>query len=166
MTPELLLKTGILPALSYLRGHGIEDKMSARRMLVAIAMQESNLAHRRQVSSDGTESGPAVSFYQAELTGAGYWLLRHAVSGPILKKACADFNITATPQGVWDAIRYNDVFASIVARLNLFVLPSAMAEAVDIGWKQYLSAWRPGKPHESTWPTNWSAADIIVKANP
>lgn len=166
MTPELFLKTGIVPALAYLRQNGIEDKMPVRRMLIAIALQESALAHRRQVSSDGTESGPAVSFYQAELTGAGYWLLRHAVSAPILKKACVDFNVVPTPQGVWDAIRYNDVFASIVARLNLFVLPSKMAEDADMGWKQYLSAWRPGKPKEESWSANWSAADIIVKANP
>lgn len=166
MTPELLLATGIAPALAYLRGAGIQDTLAARRMMVAIALQESNLQHRRQVSADGTESGPAVSFWQCEQTGAGHWLLLHKASGPILRKACSDFNVPATDAGIWNAIRYNDVLAAIVARLNLYVLPNMLPEIPELGWQQYINAWRPGKPHPEKWATNWSAADIIVKANP
>lgn len=166
MSPELLLKTAIAPALAYLRGAGITDTLAARRMLLAIALQESSLAHRRQVSNDGTESGPAVSFWQCEQTGAGHWLLLHKLSGPILRKACADFNVEPTDAGIWNAIRYNDVLAAVVARLNLFVLPSALPEVQELGWQQYINAWRPGKPKPDTWSTNWSAADLVVKANP
>lgn len=166
MTPELFLKTGICPALLYLKPFSISDTPAARREMLAIALQESRLAHRRQVSNDGTESGPAVSFYQAEMTGAAYWLLRHAKAGPILKKACADFNVEPTAPAIWEAIRYQDVLASIVARLNLWVLPSALPDTQEQGWAQYLAAWQPGKPKQDTWSTNWSAADLVVRSNP
>lgn len=166
MTPERLLSNSIAPALAYLRAYNILDTVAARRMLLAIAMQESGLAHRRQVSNDGSESGPAVGWWQCEVKGAGYWLLRHPKAGPILKKACLDFNVDPTPQGIWEAIRYQDVLAAIVARLNLWVLPTAMPEIQEIGWQSYINAWRPGKPRAEPWSTNWSAADLVVKANP
>lgn len=166
MTPELLLKTAVAPAAAYLRGAGIADTPAARRLMVAIALQESSLQHRRQVSNDGTESGPAVSFWQCEQTGAGHWLLLHKLAGPILRKACADFNVDATDAGIWNAIRYSDVLAAIVARLNLFVLPSGLPEVPELGWQQYINAWRPGKPKPDTWAKNWSTADLTVKANP
>lgn len=134
--------------------------------MLAIALQESSLAHRRQVSNDGTESGPAVSFWQCEQTGAGHWLLLHKLAGPILRKACADFNVDATDAGIWNAIRYSDVLAAVVARLNLFVLPSGLPEVPELGWHQYINAWRPGRPIPATWAKNWSTADATVKANP
>lgn len=166
MTPERLLSTAIVPALAYLRAFGIDDTPAARRLMLAVAFQESGLTHRRQVAQDGTESGPAMSFWQCEVTGAGHWLLLHKTAGPILRKACADFNVEATDAGIWNAIRYQDVLAAIVARLNLFVLPSMLPEIPELGWQQYINAWRPGKPISATWPANWAAADKIVKANP
>lgn len=166
MTPKLLLTSAIGPALAYLRDLGIADTLGARRLMVAIALQESGLAHRRQVSGDGTESGPAVSWWQCEQTGAGHWLLLHKTAGPMLRKACADFNVPATDAGIWNAIRYNDVLAAIVARLNFFVLPAAVPDDVEWGWKQYLVAWNPGKPRKETWAANWAAADAAVKATP
>lgn len=166
MTPERLLSTAIVPALAYLRNYSINDTIAARRMMLAIAFQESGLQHRRQVSQDGTESGPAVSYWQAELTGAGHWLLLHKTAGPILRKACADFNIEPTDAGIWNAIRYNDIMAAIVARLNLFVLPDMLPEIAELGWQQYINAWRPGKPILATWALNWNLADRVVKANP
>lgn len=166
MTPELLLKSAIAPAVGYLRGMGIADTLAARRLLLAIALQESGLTHRRQVSNDGTESGPAVSWWQCEQTGAGHWLLLHRLAGPLLRKACADFNIDATDAGIWTAIRYGDALAAVVARLNIFVLPAPVADSPDLGWQQYTAAWRPGKPIQATWAKNWALADMTVKAFP
>ena len=166
MTPELLLSTGIVPALTYLRGHGIPDTLAARRMILAIAMQESGLRHRRQVSADGTESGAASSFVQFEKGGGCKGVLTHRGVKDIMLKACADFNLTPTPEGLWEAMRYNDVIACIAARLLLFTLPNRLPETQEQGWLQYLDAWRPGKPHPEKWPTIWSAADLIVKGNP
>lgn len=163
MTPQLLLSSAIVPGVSYLRGHGIEDKLAARHLMLAIAMQESGLRHRRQVSGDGTESGPAVSYWQCEQTGAGHWLLLHKIAGPILREACGDFDVQPTDASIWNAIRYCDALAAIVARLSIFVLPGALPTDAEMGWKQYLSAWRPGKPRKETWSANWSAAEIIVK---
>lgn len=134
--------------------------------MLAIAFQESGLLHRRQVSQDGTESGPAVSFWQCEVNGVPHYLLLHAKVGPMLRKACADFNVAANDQDIWNAIRYQDVLAGIVARLGFFVLPAQLADNVDDGWLQYIDAWQPGKPIKSTWATNWAAADKIVKAYP
>jgi len=166
MTPELLLSTGIIPALSYLRGHGIPDTLAARRILMAIPMQESGLRHRRQVGNDGTESGAAASFFQFEKGGGCKGVLTHRGVKEIMLKACADFNLTPTPEGLWEAMRYNDVVAAIAARLLIYTLPKSLPDTQDEGWNQYLSAWRPGKPHLDRWSANWSAADLIVKANP
>lgn len=166
MTPERLLQTGIAPALAYLRENGIQDTMAARRMMLAIALQESKLQHRRQVIGNGTEAGPAASFWQFEVGGGCTGMLQHRIAAPIMLKACTDFNVTPTPAGLWEAMRYNDVVAAIATRLMIFVLPSALPGTLEDGWKQYLSAWRPGKPHPETWSTNWSAADLVAKGNP
>ena len=166
MTPELLLSTGIVPALTYLRGHGIPDVLAARRFMLAIAMQESGLRHRRQVGQDGTESGPAASFAQFEKNGGCKGVLTHRGVKDIMLKACADFNLTPTPEGLWEAMRYNDVVAGIAWRLLIYTLPKSLPQNPEEGWGQYLSAWRPGKPHPEKWPTIWSAAELIVKANP
>lgn len=166
MTPELLLSTGIVPALTYLRGHGIPDTLAARRLILAIAMQESGLRHRRQVGADGSESGPASSFVQFEKGGGCKGVLTHGSVKEAMLKACADFNLTPTPEGLWEAMRYNDVVACIAARLLIYTLPSMLPERQELGWQQYINAWRPGKPHPEKWSTNWSAADLIVKANP
>lgn len=166
MTPELFLSTGIVPALAYLRGHGIPDTLAARRIILTICMQESGIRHRRQVGSDGTESGPAASYAQFEKSGGCKGVLTHRGVKEIMLKACADFNLTPTPEGLWEAMRYNDVIACIAARLLIYTLPKSLPDTEEEGWAQYLSAWRPGKPKPDKWSTYWSAADLIVKANP
>ncbi|WP_332848726.1 hypothetical protein [Massilia sp. S19_KUP03_FR1] len=163
MTPELLLKTAIVPALAYLHERGIEDKLPARRLMLAIALQESGLRHRRQVVSDGSESGPASSFWQFEAGGGCNGMLTHRTSAPIMRQACADFNVAPTPAGLWEAMRYNDVLAAIAARLMIYVLPSMLPERVELGYQQYINAWRPGKPKPATWSANWSTADNLLK---
>lgn len=166
MMPTLLLDTAIVPALTWLRMHDIPDKLDARRMMLAIALQESGLRHRRQVTASGTESGPAASFWQFEIGGGCTGMLTHPAAAPIMRAACAEFNVTPTPAGLWEAMRYNDVIAAIATRLMIYVLPSALPTTQEQGWQQYLAAWRPGKPKPDTWSTNWSAADLVVKGRP
>lgn len=49
--------------------------------------------------------------------------------------------------------KHNDVLAAVFARLLLWTLPDALPDvhSYEDGWHQYVSAWRPGKPHPATW---------------
>lgn len=168
MTPELFLKTAIVPGVTYLRDKGIADTLAARRMLLAIPLQESGFLHRRQVVADGTETGPASSFYQMEsgpMSGCNELLVNVRLKS-FTEQACRDFNVVPTRLGIWQAIQFNDVFAVICARLLLYMLPAALPTLQDDGWNQYVAAWHPGKPHPKTWAAAWATADRVVKAIP
>lgn len=163
MTPIRLLKFAIVPALSELAARGIPDSFDARRVLLAIALQESGLRHRRQVVAGGAENGPAASFWQFEKGGACRGVLEHRAVAPHAAELCEAFNVQATPAGLWEAMRYQDIVAAAMARLLIYTLPQKLPTSTAAGWQQYLAAWRPGKPHEHTWPENWSAATHAVQ---
>lgn len=165
MSPLRLLSLAIAPAMAELTRYGIHDTTDARRFLLAIALQESGLAHRRQVAAGGAENGPAVSFWQGEITGGMCLTLKHARSGPIMRAVCDDFNVQPTAAGLWEAMRYNDVVAAIAARLLIYTLPSELPNTADAGWAQYIAAWRPGKPHPAKWQSCWDLATLTVGAN-
>ena len=161
MTPQRLIATGIVPALTELAARGIPDTPSARRFLLAIALQESALAHRRQVVG-GAENGPAVSFWQFEKGGGCAGVLRHPAVKGHMAAICEAYNVQATPAGLWEAMRYNDIVAAAAARLLVYTLPSKLPTNSADGWQQYLNAWRPGKPHPDRWPRNWAIATDVV----
>lgn len=163
MTPVRLLNTAIIPALSDLAERGIVDTVIARRFVLAIALQESGLAHRRQVSSGGLENGPAASFWQFEQGGGCAGVLRHPSAAARMRGVCADFNVEPTPAGLWEAIRYNDIVAAAAARLLVYTLPQGMPTTGTEAWTQYVSAWRPGKPHPERWAANWALAGQVVE---
>ena len=164
MTPQRLLNTGIVPALEELSTLGIPDSVSARRFLLTIAMQETNLEHRRQVVKGGAEEGPAASFWQFEQGGGCRGVVEHGSTCARMAKVCAAFNVQNTARGLWEAMRYNDVVAAAAARLLVYTLPSKLPETAARGWAQYLSAWRPGKPHPDTWAAHWAAATVATGA--
>lgn len=164
MTPLRLLRTAITPALAELALCGIPNTADARRFLLAIALQESGLKHRRQVVAGGAETGPAASFWQFEPGGGCKGVLTHYLVAPCMRGLCVDFNVPATPQGLWEAMRYQDVLAAIAARLLVYTLPDKLPTTADEGWRQYIEAWRPGKPHPETWARAWATATDTVKA--
>ena len=123
MTPQRLIQTGIAPALAELEAAGIKDTTDARRFLLAIALQESSLRYRRQVLAGGAQTGPAASWYQFEKGGGCVGVLTHRAVADRMKKVCADYNIEAAPQGLWEGMRFNDVVASAAARLLIYTLP-------------------------------------------
>lgn len=166
MNAHRLLHLGIVPALAELAARGIPDTFLARRFLLAIALQESGIAHRRQVGASGLENGPAVSFWQFEQGGGCAGVLRHQAAAPRMRGICADFNVEPTPAGLWEAIRYNDVVAAAAARLLIYTLPNALPETALAGWAQYTAAWRPGKPHPEKWSANWNLATTIAEEGP
>jgi len=158
MNPTRLLKTAIMPALDELATLGIPSSIAAARFLLAIALQESGLAHRRQVVAGGAENGPASSFWQFEQGGGCKGVLTHSAVAARMKSICEAYNVTATPAGLWEAMRYQDIVAAVAARLLVYTLPKGLPMTVDEGWAQYISAWRPGKPHPDEWPKNWALA--------
>lgn len=133
----------IVPALERL-----PEKMRTPRaqvMLLAIGRQESGFAARRQ------NGGPARGFWQFELGG---------VSGVLQHKSSAPYAPIATPDALMTAIENDDLIACRIARLLLYTLPQplpAIGDADD-AWKQYVSAWRPGKPRPLTWPAYYAQA--------
>lgn len=162
MTPLRLLFAGIIPALSELASGGIPDTPAARRFLLAIAMQESNLANRRQVGAGGVENGPAVSFWQFEKGGGCRGVLTHRLSENHMRFICSSYNIEPTEAALWEAMRYNDIVAAAAARLLVYTLPSKLPTTAADGWAQYLAAWRPGKPHPEKWAECWAMASRVV----
>lgn len=164
MTPLRLVATAINPACAELAARGVVDSVAARRFLLTIALQESRLLNRRQVGSDGHEDGPAASFWQFEKGGGCRGILRHKMSAPHIRAICADFNIEPTEQALWEGMRYQDIVAAAAARLLVFTLPGALPTTAAEGWAQYLDAWRPGKPHPSTWAGHWATASKTVGA--
>lgn len=162
MTPNRLLKTAILPAFADLEELGIKDSVEACRFVLAIALQESALRHRRQVVG-GAEAGPASSFWQFEKGGGCRGVLTHKSTEKLMLRICADYNVQASPEGLWEGMRYNDIVAAAAARLLVYTLPHALPTTSEDGWKQYLSAWRPGKPHPETWHINWQIAEDAIR---
>jgi hypothetical protein len=111
MKPNRLLNLAIIPALTELARCGIPDTAEARRFVLAIALQESGLAHRRQLLGGG-EGGPAASFWQFEPGGGCRGVLTHYLVAQTMRNLCTEFNIDPTPQGLWEAMRYHDVQAA------------------------------------------------------
>lgn len=163
MTPHRLLHLAIVPALSELAAQGIPNTFQARRFLLAIALQESGLRHRRQLTASGLENGPASSFWQFEQGGGCAGVLRHSAVAARTRVLCANFNVEPTSGGLWEAMRYNDIVAATAARLLIYTLPYGLPETATEGWTQYVSAWRPGKPHPEKWAINWHLATTIAE---
>lgn len=174
MTPETLLKTAIVPALGLIDRR--LDSPAARAMLVCVALQESGLTARRQILDAGrpwwqSRPGPARGLWQFERQGGVYGVIvrnstAKAITHPALKELLYPYDDYPNDVSlVFDAIVHNDVLAAVLARALLYTVPHPLPGRMDadVGWGQYLSAWRPGKPHKSTWADNyrraWAAVD-------
>lgn len=125
----------------------------ATALLLAIGYQESRFAHRQQVK------GPARGFWQFEMGGGVVGVLGHPTTQAPARSAlkALAYRYDPTPHGCYAAIEHNDVLAVVFARLLLWTLPGALPGRQDegLGWRQYLAAWRPGKPHAETWSEAW-----------
>lgn len=130
------------------------DSPEARAMLIAIGWQESKLTHRVQIG------GPAHGFWQFERSGGVRGVLTHAASSGYIRQVLSAQSYDWTEQTSYDAIVHNDILAACYARLLLWTLPSALPKHGDYdgSWGQYISAWRPGKPHRDTWNAHFDAA--------
>ena len=157
MTPDRLLTTAILPALADLDARGIPDSFDARRLLLAIALQESALVYRRQVV-DGEQKGPAASWWQFERQGGCRGVLAHRATRDHMRTLCQLYGVAPTEQGLWEGMRYQDIVGAAAARLLVYTLPQRLPATAAEGWAQYMEAWRPGKPHPQKWQDCWKTA--------
>ena len=153
MTPKNLYQLGIRPALGFLLTS--MATMEAIRQQVAIAMQESNLEHRRQIG------GPARSYYQFELIGVKE-VLTHPATRDMARNLCASLDYSPDPNVIYEAIEHNDVLASGFARLLLWRDPKPMPTNQQDGWNYYERNWRPGKPHPERWERSWDIATSLI----
>lgn len=130
----------------------------SKAMLCAMGLQESRFQHRRQIM------GPARGFWQFEAQGGVKAVLEHAATKQhirsVLDQLCYDYSILTS----YVAIEHNDILACAYARLLLYSLPQRLPhkDEPQIGWNQYMAAWRPGKPHPETWPVFYRQAWEVV----
>lgn len=133
----------------------------ATALLLAIALQESAAAARRQ-----QPRGPARGFWQFEAGGAVHGVRTHPASAHHLRSALVSlcYPSTLSTVNAWTALEHNDVLAAVFARLLLWTVPGALPGRLDVApaWDQYLEAWRPGRPRPDDWAANFALGWSIV----
>lgn len=156
MTTLDYLHQVVVPASSQLLPPAMHSPQ-ATAMLLAIALQESAAAHRKQVK------GPARGWWQFESNGVA-GVLEHVASRIPMQHVCATLRYVTRAKTCHVAIEHNDILAGCFARCLLWTLPDPLPEQTrpDVGWKQYLKAWRPGKPHPDQWLGNFEQAWALV----
>ena len=129
-------------------------------MLVAIAMQESALITRQQIS------GSAISPYQFEQIGIDN-VFTHADTGQLVTSAAKELAIPVD-ENFYDAVKWNDAMATVIARLILWPDPAmlpALGKEVDAR-SYYERTWRPGIKSSIRWTTSYGAAVACVRSVP
>lgn len=149
-----LVRSHIIPAAYALLPPEMRSEQ-ATRLLLAIGWQESRFKFRRQVPS-----GPARGFWQFELGGVR-GVLRHEDTNVPARDVLQALSYPrgSAPTVVKEALEHNDVLAAAFARLLIWTLPEVLPSTADAGWAQYLSAWRPGRPHLESWDTAWELSE-------
>jgi len=127
---------------------------NAQRLLLAIAIQESGLEHRRQLG------GPARGWWQFENGGGVVGVMTHQKTRDAARKVCDYLHIPFSSAHVYDAIAFNDPLAAAFARLLLYPDPHQIPGSDDEegAWQYYIRNWRPGKPSRARWVHSWAAA--------
>lgn len=147
---DALLKV-ILPAWRLLPP--AMSSIAAQVFVLAVMLQESNLAHRWQVVDPKRPSvmGPARGLAQFELgakgTGAGVWgVYEHQSSRYWLSQVCHALGVEFDPRAIWQMLATNDALAAVLARLLAVTDPRPLPDRGDFEgmWAYYLRNWRPG----------------------
>lgn len=134
-SPGTVLEEVINPALEPLPA-AMHTNM-ARIALLAIAIQESNLAHREQVG------GPARSLWQFERGGI-IAVLEHPSVGAIAARACGQHGVLPAAGPVYDAFLTDDGLGAVFARCLLWADPHTLPTDASGVFSAYLRQWRPG----------------------
>ena len=140
----------------------IMNSPNATAMVLACGLQETKFRDRRQIGG-----GPGRGFWQFERGGGVKGIVTHPDTRDYLRAALVALRYEkAIGQTlmIYQALEHNDVLAAVMARLNLWWLPSALPKRDDVdgSWSQYIKAWNPGAPHRSTWDNHYALAHSIV----
>jgi len=158
-SPDEVLREVIVPALGLLPTK--MDTPEARVLLLAILMQESGLAHRRQ-----QPAGPAKGLAQFEPIAVLDVLARFQ----LMRSVCVQRGIRqpVDPQEVHAALEHDDVLAAALARVRLWLHPASLPAvgATDEAWQYYVECWKPGKPRPEKWPNNYARALACACSKP
>jgi len=124
----------------------------ATAMLLAIGLQESRFLHRKQIG------GPAMGFWQFESGGGWRGVICHASTTVHAQHVLKTLGYDGDPG--YEALERDDILACAFARLLLYTLPGRLPGRFEEeeGLRQYLEAWRPGKPHPETWNSFYEQA--------
>lgn len=133
---------------------GKMDSDPARIMLMAIGLQESRFAYRRQMGN-----GPARGFWQFEAGGGVRGVMEHSASRQYAYDALAARGLAPVIRTAWAELEHDDVLAAIFARLLLWTDRHALPHNWQGGWDCYIRNWRPGKPHPGTWREHYESAE-------
>ncbi|ASL26973.1 hypothetical protein [Azotobacter chroococcum] len=152
MTLSEIRAAAIAPALALLPAR--MSSPQAEAMLLAIGLQESGLAHRRQVG------GPARGLWQFEQGGGVRGVLLHPLSRQHALAACEAHNVKPSAAAVYAALEHDDILAAAFARLLLWRDPAPLPAVGEVAksWDLYVRTWRPGKPHRNRWDVCYAQA--------
>ena len=112
----------------------------------------------------GGAVGGAVGGIAGGVAGGVKGVLNHPATHTPARKLCEARRIKPVMADVHDALAWDDVLAAGMARLLLYSLPDPLPTTAEEGWRQYVEAWRPGKPHPEKWPQSWGEAGAVVAA--
>jgi hypothetical protein len=162
---EFLLSFVIRPTLPVF----LPERMTsapAVAMLLAIALQESGLRHRVQQGSRGPLPHLARGWWEFERGGGVLGVLQHSATSELARKAALRLGYQPSANDVHQAIADNDALACVFARLLLWTLPQRLPGPAerDMAYRQYLDAWRPGKPGPNRWQGSYLIAWETVDA--
>ncbi len=158
MTLDEVLKTAIAPASAILPM--LMDSGTARMLLLAIGLQESEFKVRRQYGN-----GPARGFWQCEKGGGVKGVVTNQATAAHCRNLAVARAVRFDVDEIWQALEHDDVLAAGVARLILFADPRPLPPMDDeaLTWATYLRCWRPGKPRPGDWSENHAAALVQVR---
>lgn len=161
VTPEDFLFKIIDPALELLPSK--LNSIKARVLMLAFAMQESELHYRRQmVGNPPRPTGPAKSFWQAEQGGGMVHGVRVFKGGGVAEMADSVYHkrglfndpmqVASKDSIIWNAIEQDDILAAALARLLIYTHPNPLPEDNEVynAWMYYLKTWRPGAYERGT----------------
>lgn len=150
MTPEIFHKILLPATLAMYPAH--YNTPPARAMLLTIIGVESEFLHRQQLIGSirkwwESVTGPATSYYQIERIGIR-GVLEHHRAGLLLRKVLQELGYPAELEVIHQAIKYDIVLATVIARLILWIDPAPLPGPNEpkIAHAYYLRCWRPGKP--------------------
>lgn len=163
LTLDQVTELAIDPALALLPPR--MDTPAARLQLLAIGLQESRFAYRRQIVH-GMPTGPAKSFWQGEKGGGLVHGVRlHEATKDLAAQLYQARGVRATDTAIWNAIENDDVLAAGLARLLLWSDPRRLPVLGEVqkAWELYERTWKPGRPRRDTWGGFYARALACVR---